>query len=321
MATNKLTGKKLLITGAAGFTGRHACEYFAKQGCDVVAVARHVSALEDMPGIKPWGCQLDHQTRVEEMIRDTRPDYVLHLAGKNSASESWHKPASYMESNVMASVYLLEAMRKHRPDAGIVIAGSRLSIDPAKGAAAAPHPYSLSKTFGSWVATAWHAMYGLPVILAEPSNLIGPGESAGFCTLLAGYVAGCEQGKSLPVFRISSRHESRDFLDVRDAVAAYAVLLTEGTSGRTYPISSGSEHTLGEIAAKLLAEAKFDVPMDWGPESAPLSADALNKGRSGDQVGSLDTLGWQQRISFEQSLSDIMEYARRKAGMDDTGRP
>lgn len=316
MAADQLKGKKLLITGASGFTGRHACNYFVSQGCVVVATARRGAALENIPGVVPWVCRLDDQKQVEDMIRECRPDYVLHLAGKNSASESWKKPAEYMESNVLASVYLLEAIRQHRSDATIVIAGSRLSMDQAKGAASAPHPYSLSKTFGSWIASAWHALYGLQVILAEPSNLIGPGESGGFCTLLANYVARCEQGKSLPLFRISSRHESRDFLDVRDAVAAYAVLLTKGTYGGIYPISSGKEHTLGEIASQLLAQAKVAAPMDWGPESAPLSADSLNKGSSGDEVQTLDELGWKPHISFEQSLIDIMEYARSKAAVE-----
>ena len=121
-------------------------------------------------------------------------------------------------------------------------------------------------------------MFNQHIVLAEPSNLIGPGESTGFCTPLARYIAGCEAYRGLPLFRISSRFESRDFLDVRDAVVAYGVLLKSGSSGMTYPIDSGKEHTLGELAERLLKETGTVVPIDWGPESASLSLDSLNKG-------------------------------------------
>lgn len=311
MAAETLTNKKLLITGATGFTGLHACAYFVRQGCTVVAAGRNKKTLDSIQGVISAECHLEDREQVNDLIQTNRPDYILHLAGKNSASESWKHPASYMESNVMGTIYLLEAVRQHCPDSRMVMVGSRLSVDPAKGAAAVPHPYSLSKTFASWSAAAWHSMFNQHIVLAEPSNLIGPGESTGFCTLLARYIAGCEAGRGLPLFRISSRFESRDFLDVRDAVAAYGVLLKSGSSGMTYPIDSGKEHTLGELAERLLKETGTVVPIDWGPESASLSLDSLNKGTGGQQgAGLLKALGWSPQYVLEQSLADIMDDAR-----------
>lgn len=314
MAAGSLKDKKILITGSTGFTGLHACAYFVRQGCTVIAAGRNNQALGAIQGVIPAICHLEDREQVDHLIKGHLPDYILHLAGKNSASESWKQPASYMESNVMATIYLLEALRQHCPDSRMVMVGSRLSVDPAKGAAAVPHPYSLSKTFASWSAAAWHGMYNQHIVLAEPSNLIGPGESAGFCTLLARYIAGYESGRDLPLFRISSRYESRDFLDVRDAVAAYGILLTEGTPGMTYPISSGTEHTLGELAETLLKTTQVAVPIDWGPESASLSLDSLNKGTGGQQGAELlKALGWHPQYHLERSLADIMDDARIKA--------
>ncbi|GAA0851687.1 NAD-dependent epimerase/dehydratase family protein [Bifidobacterium pullorum subsp. gallinarum] len=314
MAAGSLKDQKILITGAAGFTGLHACDYFVQQGCTVIAAGRNKQALESIQGVIPAVCHLENREQVDILIQESLPDYILHLAGKNSASESWKQPASYMESNVMATIYLLEALRQHCPDSRLVMVGSRLSVDPAKGAAAVPHPYSLSKTFASWSAAAWHGLYNQHIVLAEPSNLIGPGESTGFCTLLARYIAGYETGRNFPLFRISSRYESRDFLDVRDAVAAYSILLQVGTPGMTYPISSGTEHTLGELAEALLLHSQAAVPMDWGPESAPLSLDSLNKGTGGQQgTELLRALGWNSQYPLERSLADIMDYARIQA--------
>lgn len=313
MAAETLKGKKLLITGAAGFTGLHACTFFIQQGCTVIAAGRNKDTLDAIHDVIPAVCHLENRDEVEELIKDHLPDYILHLAGKNSASESWKNPVSYMESNVMGTVYLLDAVRQHSPGSQTVMVGSRLSVDPAKGMTSVPHPYSLSKTFASWSASAWQSMFNQHIVLAEPSNLIGPGESGGFCTLLARYIAGCEAGVDLPLFRISSRYESRDFLDVRDAVAAYSLLLQKGTSGITYPISSGGEHTLGELAQRLLEQAQTAVPLDWGPETASLSLDSLNKGTGGEGGAELlKEMGWTPQFPLEQSLADIMHDARDK---------
>lgn len=313
MAAETLKDKKLLITGAAGFTGLHACAYFLQQGCTVIAAGRNKAALDAIHGVIPVVCHLEKREEVDALIKNHLPDYILHLAGKNSASESWEHPVSYMESNVMGSIYLLDAIRQYSPGSRTVMVGSRLSVDPAKGMAAVPHPYSLSKTFASWSAMAWHSMFDQHIVLAEPSNLIGPGESGGFCSLLARYIAGCEAGRKLPLFRISSRFESRDFLDVRDAVAAYGLLLISGSSGTTYPISSGNEHTLGELAERLLIQTTTKIPLDWGPDTASLSPDSLNKGTGGQQGAELLlAMGWKTKYSLEQSLSDILNDARDK---------
>ena len=75
----------------------------------------------------------------------------------------------------------------------------------------------------------------------------------------------------------------------------------------TYPIDSGKEHTLGELAERLLKETGTVVPIDWGPESASLSLDSLNKGPG---AGLLKALGWSPQYVLEQSLADIMDDAR-----------
>lgn len=88
--------------------------------------------------------------------------------------------------------------------------------------------------------------------MAEPSNLIGPGPSTGFCSLLAQHIVRSEAaavtGSAAPAaFRLSSRHALRDFLDVRDAVRAYGFILDSGETGRIYRIDSGTERELGRL--------------------------------------------------------------------------
>lgn len=125
-----MKGRRLLITGAAGFTGRHAVAYFAAEGAEVTAVVRRCAAEASVfpAGVQQYICDLGDRKAVAGMIGEVMPDQVLHLAGKNSVPESWQDPLLYMETNVMATLYLLEALR-FQPASRILVAGSALSTD------------------------------------------------------------------------------------------------------------------------------------------------------------------------------------------------
>lgn len=332
-----MTGRRLLITGAAGFTGGHAAAYFNAAGAEVTAVVRQPKTSPPFPeGVKSYVCDLSNRKAVQTMIEEVQPDEVLHLAGKNSVPESWSDPLLYMETNVMATLYLLDALRG-QPAGRILVAGSRLKFKPG-GKAGPPHPYSLSKTIEELVSLSWGTLFHQPVLLAEPCNLIGPGPSTGFCSLLAQHMVRCEiagTGEKPPPFKLSSRYALRDFLDVRDAVRAYDYILRQGEPGRVYRIDSGTQRELGEIAEKMLSHSVAAVSMDWGPaaaeslatghggpphpESAPsLAASPSVRSASADKAveaeesseENVSVLGWRPEIGLARSLEDIVHYYR-----------
>ena len=119
---------------------------------------------------------------VYDAIKAVKPDYILHTAGKNDVKESWEKPAEYVTVNVLATVHLLEAVRKVKNNGKILVIGSALEFDPS---GLPNHPYGLTKTFQSLVAKSWDTLFHLPIMIAKPTNLIGPGPSNGFCSLIA----------------------------------------------------------------------------------------------------------------------------------------
>lgn len=275
---------------------------------------RSASLAADYPeGVKVYGCDLSNREAVSEMIKEIAPEAVLHLAGNNSVPESWRSPLLYMETNVMATLYLLEAMRS-LPNSRILVAGSRLKFTPG-AVAGPPHPYSLSKTIQELVSLAWGTLFKQPVLLAEPCNLIGPGPSTGFCSLLAQHIVRSEvhAGEGVPPFNLSSRYALRDFLDVRDAVRAYDYILRVGTIGSIYRIDSGKQRELGDIAERLISRSAATVPMDWGPEQASRSEIAATNTNSTPEVN-VTSLGWQPEISLNQSLMDILDYYRVGGG-------
>lgn len=309
MDDNSLKGKVVLVTGASGFTGRHAVDLLTRLGAKVAAVLRVSSGVVLPDQVDIYRCDLEDRHSVHQLIQSTKPDYVLHLAGQNSVPSSWSDPLTTIQTNMMSPLYLLDALREI-PHCRIVVIGSRLKYTPKAGSPPAPpHPYSLSKYVEEIVTLAWTHLYRQHIIYAEPGNLIGPGPSTGICALLARHVASAEGGSNPDPFRLSSPEDRRDFLDVRDAVSAYVLLLQKGVPGVVYPVVSGKERTLGEVAELMLSQAAGEVPVVWGsPTSGPGGASS----ESHPYHSSLSELGWAPQIPFAKSIQDILNDARHK---------
>ncbi|GGA05401.1 UDP-2-acetamido-2,6-dideoxy-hexulose 4-reductase [Paenibacillus marchantiophytorum] len=291
--------KSILITGANGFTGEHACRHFVQKGLRVAAVTRYKES--SVTGVQSCVCDLTQAEQVYALIDEIQPDYVLHLAGKNAVKGSWQEPVLYMETNMMSTLYLLDALRRV-PHCRIVVTGSMLSYVPADGEVPS-HPYSLSKSFQTWGALGWAHLFKQQLMIARPSNLIGPGPSNGICGLLARASAAVEAGVQSAPFQLSSRVEERDYVDVRDAVAAYALILEEGTPSMVYPVASGRNRTLGTIVDTLKPLINGELLIQSGLLSDYLPPEPID-------IQPLLALGWHPAYSFEESLRDALIYFR-----------
>ncbi|UOQ84883.1 NAD-dependent epimerase/dehydratase family protein [Gracilibacillus salinarum] len=293
--------KKLLITGASGFTGQHACRYFQEKGFDITAVSHTANQLE-MNWIK---CNLTKQEQVKQLITNTKPDYVLHLAGQNNVSHSWKNPVQSIETNLLATLYLLEAIREVVPLCRIVVAGSTLQFDPLS-MNTLKHPYGVSKTLQSLLAQSWVPLYNMEIVIANPTNLIGPGPSHGVCSIIADKLAETESTNTnnLPSLTINLQAQ-RDFLDVRDAITAYHLLLEKGAAGDTYNVTTGKNRSLLEITKvfQSMTTSNFQIgsttadQTDIQPVATP---DRLHE------------LGWKPAIPLRTSLADTLDYYRKR---------
>ncbi|MDP1421840.1 NAD-dependent epimerase/dehydratase family protein [Peribacillus simplex] len=293
---------KLIITGASGFTGQHACAHFLKYGFDITAVSRKKINFEKE--IHAECCDLTNKKDVYSLVKSIKPQYLLHLAGQNHVGESWLDPVSSLEANSMSTAYLIDALRKESPTCKILIVGSALQFDPTS-ISTLSHPYSLSKTLQVLIAQSWAVLYNMDIVIAKPSNLIGPGFSKGVCSVFAQKIVEMEEQKAEKVLEVHNPSVKRDFLDVRDAVRAYEILLKKGKSGEIYDVASGNNCTLGEIIEgyKLLTSEEIQVKFQRN--------DLIEKNFESDPI-KLVNLGWNQRIPLESSLLAILNFYRRQ---------
>jgi GDP-4-dehydro-6-deoxy-D-mannose reductase len=292
---------KLLITGASGFTGQHACNYFVNAGFDVTAIINNNAYENNKVHIE--FCNLTNKDEVINLIKKVKPHYLLHLAGQNHVGQSWIDPISSLEANSLSTAYLIDALRQENPACKIVVAGSALQFNPAD-ISTLIHPYSLTKTLQVLIAQSWGVLYNMNIVIAKPSNLIGPGYSNGVCSIFAKKVADMENNKAEKVLEVNNPNVQRDFIDVRDAVCAYETLLLRGESGEIYEIASGKNHSLKEIInmLKSLTTVKFELKSH--------SNEILEQTAKVIPV-KLMKLGWKPAFSFETSLLDILNFYRR----------
>ena len=291
---------RILITGANGFTGQHACTYFVNNGYTVFAAVRNPT-VNFRQSINVVQCDLSNPTAVNEAIQSIKPDFILHLAGQNSVPASWKKPIESIETNVLCTAYLLDAIRLFHPKCRIIVVGSMLQSkfsDPSSFL----HPYSLSKTMQSLFAEVFSHLSKLDVIIAKPTNLIGPGHSTGICSVLANKLAKLERGEGSKIIEIHNLLAARDFLDVRDAVKAYEILLLKGTTRKVYEITTGNVISVQDVMTTY--ERLMDVPFEIKSEVIQHEpVDII-------QPTELNSLGWKPCIPFHQSLYDILQFYR-----------
>lgn len=297
-----MTKERLLITGANGFTGLHACHHFQKMGYEVIAVSRSLPLRTKDERLWVEQCDLTDKHQVNAMIQKTAPDKILHLAGQNQVQESWLNPTTSIEANVLSTVYLLEAIRQTNPLCKIVIVGSALQFN-LSNITSIPHPYSLSKSIQVLLAQSWETLYGMNIVIAKPSNLIGPGESNGVCSILAKKVAEMERFEVDNMLTVNNLSAQRDFIDVRDAVRAYEKLFDKGISGDSYEISSGKMKRLKDVIDTLQKYTLVD-----------LEVQSLEDKKEKIQVMTpkkLLSAGWAPLISFDKSIQDLLNYHRK----------
>ncbi|MFP7254020.1 GDP-mannose 4,6-dehydratase [Terribacillus goriensis] len=291
--------KRILITGASGFTGKHAVQHFLDKGYVVHAVIRLTKLDLVQENLHIHSLDLSDKAAVHALLEKTNPDYILHLAGENSVPKSWKTPFKSWQANVDSTLHLVEAVRALGLSTRVVIAGSVLQ-DDLSDAASPTHPYSLTKTMQTTVGLAWHNLFQVDVIIAKPSNIIGPGVSNGVCTLFAKQLRQLQtSGKSQ--FQVGNAAVTRDFIDVRDLVTAYETLFLKGTAGESYEITSGRWVSLGEILSLFRQVSSFDFTIRSETEEAmemklPMMSEKIR------------ALKWEPTRSLEMSLADVWEY-------------
>lgn len=258
---------------------------------------------------------------VGDILRTVRPQWVVHLAAVSNVGQSWNRRRKTMETNVMGTFYLLEAVKKFAADARVLFISSADVYGelPSGGADAGGllsedspvhliNPYGLSKFKGELLCGFYGRIDGLDIVIARPFPHTGPGQSADFvCSDWAKQVVRIERGDQAPILRVGNLEVRRDFTDVRDVIRAYLLLMTKGGRGEVYNICRGEAFSLRWILDVLLSHSARAVQVEPDPEKMRRVDISYE---TGDNGKIRRATGWQPRIPMEQTLRDLLEYWR-----------
>jgi GDP-4-dehydro-6-deoxy-D-mannose reductase len=293
--------ERVLVSGGAGFVGRHLLDRLGSGGAEAVAPSKGELDLCD-----------SHAVRA--LVRDTAPSVFFHLAAFSSPLLSWERPAEALLANVEMTLNVLEAVRHETPEATVVLVGSGQvygapdELPVTEESPLEPNsPYAVSKASCDMLGHQYAESHGMRVVRMRPFNHAGPGQSEEYVlSSLTRQIAEAEAaGNEECVLRTGNPDSARDFTDVRDVVRAY-VLAAEVGSG-TFNVCSGSPTSVAELVE--MASAHADIPVRHEGEPSRLRAhDAPVLYGSHERLTA--GCGWRPELPLEQTVRETLEWWR-----------
>jgi GDP-mannose 4,6-dehydratase len=326
-------GKKTaFITGITGMVGSHLTDYLIEN------TDWHIYGLvrwnDKMDNIEHLMKRINYKDRVELVYGDindlssllacfssTRPDYVFHLAAQSYPKTSFDSPLETLETNILGTAKVLDAIRHLGLNPVIHVCASSevfgrvpkellpihedVTFHPAS-------PYAISKVGTDLVGRFYAEAYGMTVMTTRMFTHTGPRRGDVFAeSTFAKQIAMIEAGMQEPVIKVGNLNSLRTWSDVRDAVRAYYMLVTENPiPGEYYNIGGTHTCTVREMLEYLISLSTVEnisVEIDQDrlrPIDADLQVPNTNK--------FFNHTGWKPEISFERTMLDLLQYWRNQ---------
>jgi len=314
---------KVLITGGGGFAGSHLTEYLLAQGQEVVALLAPQEEVENLNHIlarvRVERADLRDAERLSEVLRETSPQRIYHLAALSSPVESLQDPRLTYEVNFVGTLNLLLAWRQLQMDCRLLYVSSSDVYGPVREEdlplredtpLRPANPYAGSKAAGEMLAFQFWRSYGMPIVRVRPFNHTGPRQSSNFvCSSLARQVAEIDLGLRPPIVSVGNLEIKRDFSDVRDIVRGYHLLLEKGTPGEVYQLCSG--HVVSIRAVLQIVCALVSKGVQVAVEERGMRAQEA-PAAWGDATKARNAVGWTPEGTLEATLQDLKIYWEEK---------
>jgi len=323
----------VLVTGAAGFGGSHLVEHLLVRGEHVVALDHpqaqpgHLAAVRDR--IEYLACDLagSDAEAIRAALGGREFKEVYHLAGLASVRRSFGEMRRTLEVNALGTHNLLGALLRQGTPPRLLLVGSaeQYGIGPAGGAgfteddAQQPvSPYALSKVWQETLGCFYARTERWPIVMTRTFNHTGPRQGPDFvCADFARQIARIELRLGEPVLRVGNLDAARDFLDVRDVVAAYRLVLERGTAGSVFNICSGRVWRIADLLQILLGHAVIKIKVEVEvARHRPVDIPVL----LGDPGRLVRETGWEPQHAMAATLHDLLEYWRNRTAAELAGR-
>jgi dTDP-glucose 4,6-dehydratase len=310
----------VLVTGAGGFIGSHLAERLVEEGA-------RVRALVHYNGAGTWGW-LDRSPLAGEMevsLGDVRDKdlvrqatkgqgVVFHLAALIAIPYSYQAPESYVQTNVVGTLNVLQAARDegvsrvvHTSTSEVYGTARQVPIDESHPLQA-QSPYAASKVAADKLVESFWLSFGLPAVTVRPFNTFGPRQSAR--AVIPAIIAQCLRGS---VVRLGSLHPTRDLNYVADTVEGFLRAATAPQAvGGTFNLGSGQEISIGDLARRIagLMGRKIEIQTD---ESRVRPKASEVERLLADSRLAREILGWRSGVTLDEGLRQTIAWVEENA--------
>jgi GDP-4-dehydro-6-deoxy-D-mannose reductase len=314
---------RALVTGMTGFVGGHLVASLLADGWSVHGTLLTFTQETPPPGTVGTPVDITDADGMSDLIAEVEPEAIFHLAGAASVGQSFADPEGTWKVNVDGTRGVLEGMRRSAPGARLVIALSgeeygRVPLEDLPVTEDTPlnpvSPYAESKVAADELCLEYHREHGLEVLRLRAFNQLGPGQDPRFVLpSICKQVADAEmEGDGACQLQLGNIDTRRDFLDVRDVVAAYRLLIEQGDPAQAYLAGRGRSVSIRELVDMVVDQAKVPVEVESDPSR-------IREGEQPDLYAdprALKELGWAPRIPLERSIGDTLDYWRDRAHME-----
>ena len=327
----------IIITGGAGFVGVNAARHFAQQGWEVTILdslrrrgtADNLRWLQNRVPLKFEEVDICDDSRVETVVRELKPQVLLHLAAQVAVTTSVTNPRQDFEINALGTLNLLEAIRQHSPETFFINASTNkvygklddIAIEERNGRYEYKNlpdgvdeqqpldfysPYGCSKGAADQYTIDYARIYGLRTTTFRQSCIYGTRQ---FGNEDQGWVAWFAIAAALdkPITIYGDGKQIRDVLYVEDLVQAYEAAINhqEAASGQAFNIGGGPQHTVSllELVSYLRSTLNKEIPLgwdDWRPGDQQVFTCNINKAKR--------LLQWQPETSVQQGLKYLVDW-------------
>ena len=317
---NFANGKKVLITGGAGFIGSNLAKRLYALGAKVTLVdsliPEYGGNLQNLADIKDEVhlniSDVRDSYSMRQLVKDQ--DYLFNLAGQTSHMDSMHNPRNDLSINAEAQLSILEACREVNPKVRIIFASTRqLYGKPRYLPVDERHPIEpvdvngINKWAGEWYHILYQRVYGIPCTVLRLTNTYGPGMRVKDArqTFVGIWIKSIIEGVPFQIF--GDGEQKRDFNYVDDVVDAMILAATRDAAiGKIYNLGSREVVSLNQLAETLVSAAgtgRFDK-IPFPPDRKAIDI--------GDYYSNHDLitseLGWQPRIGLASGLDTTVRY-------------
>jgi GDP-mannose 4,6-dehydratase len=318
----------ILITGITGFVGSHLAEYILNfhPDFDVVGFARWRSPKDNIfhlgDSVKIEYGDLTDFPSILAVLKKYKPEIIFHLAAQSYVDFSFQSPIQTLNSNIIGTANLLEAVKelKNNSDYNPIVhicSSSEVygqvtkdevpikETNPLRPAS----PYAVSKVGEDMLGFQYWVSWGIKTIRSRMFTHTGPRRGEVFAlSNFAKQVAAIEAGLQEPVVKVGNLDSVRTWMDVRDAVRAYWMMVKMCPPGEVYNIGGAETITIGGMLKKLIGfSARKDIKVEVDPARFRPSDVTL-------QIPSIEKFnkatGWEPKIPFDKTVLDTLNYWR-----------